>query len=75
MAKGLVCTRCGTTTPRPKTFTKGSIIVELFLWLMFLLPGLLYSVWRLSTRYRGCPACGSPELIPADSPRARALGR
>jgi len=46
-----------------KTYTKGSMGIELLLWLFFLLPGLLYSVWRLSTRYSGCPKCGYEYVI------------
>jgi hypothetical protein len=38
------------------------------------IPGAIYSVWRLSTRYEGCPSCLQPGMIPADSPLAvRAL--
>lgn len=35
----------------------GSSGVELLLWLFFLLPGLIYSVWRSSTRDYFCPQC------------------
>lgn len=71
MAREMYCPNCrGVGTP--KIITKGSIIIELFLWLMMLLPGLLYSLWRLSSRHRGCRFCGSPHMIPIDSPRAEA---
>ena len=69
-----VCTHCGTIA-EPKTYIKGNIIVELFLWLLFLLPGLIYSIWRLSSRYKGCPKCGAPNMIPQDSPMAKKLLR
>jgi len=70
----MFCPRCG-TTGIPKSFTKGSFGMELLLWLCFILPGLLYSVWRLSSRYKGCPACKAPGMIPADSPIAKAALR
>jgi hypothetical protein len=70
----MVCPQCG-TTGEPRTYTKGSILVELMLWFLFLLPGLLYSIWRLASRYRGCPACEAPNMIPSTSPRAAALLR
>ena len=60
---------------RPRLITRGSILVELVLWLCFLAPGLIYSIWRHTSRYTGCAACGSRELIPCDSPRAQQMGR
>jgi hypothetical protein len=68
----MVCTNCG-THGKPRTHTKGSLVIEIMAWLLFLVPGLLYSLWRLSSRYRGCPSCGAPNMIPEDSPRAMAL--
>ena len=43
---------------KAKKITKGSIGVEILLWLFFIIPGLIYSVWRVSSRYDGCPKCG-----------------
>jgi hypothetical protein len=71
-APPMVCMQCG-TPGRPRRYTKGSIIVELLLWLMMILPGFLYSLWRLSSRYDGCPTCGAPHMVPSGSPRAKAL--
>jgi hypothetical protein len=45
------------------------------LWLAFILPGLVYSVWRHNKRHDACPKCGSAALIPADSPKALAALR
>jgi hypothetical protein len=72
MASGpLYCKACG-ATGTGVTATPGSFFVELLLWLCFLIPGLIYSVWRLAGRKRVCRICGSDALIPADSPAARA---
>jgi hypothetical protein len=74
-AGNLYCTSCGATSGG-KSHTRGSILVEIALWLCFLLPGLIYSVWRLSTRQQVCAVCEAPGLIPISSPRARReLGR
>lgn len=62
-----LCTRCGTEC-RPEKITKGSFIIEIGLWLFFILPGLVYSIWRLATRYHGCPSCKSRDIIDRDSP-------
>lgn len=72
MAGGaLYCKACG-ATGTGVTATPGSFFVELLLWLCFLVPGLIYSVWRLAGRKRVCRICGSDALIPADSPAAKA---
>lgn len=67
--KAMFCSACGHEGPS-KQITKGSTGLELFLWLLFLLPGLVYSIWRHSSRASGCAACGSTALIPTDSPMA-----
>lgn len=68
----LICANCG-YQGKAKRITKGSIILEIVLWLMLLLPGLIYSIWRLASRYKGCPQCGAGHMIPVDSPKGREL--
>lgn len=53
--------------------TKGSLVIEIILWLLMILPGAIYTVWRLTTKAPACRECGSRELIPPDSPRALKL--
>jgi hypothetical protein len=65
------CQRCGTVAT-PTRRTKGSFLIEVFLWLMLLIPGLIYSLWRLTSKAWVCPKCGSEDIIPLDSPKARA---
>ena len=67
-----ICQTCGFEGYQ-KTFTKGSFIMELFLWLVFLFPGVIYSIWRLTSRYSGCPSCENNSMIPVDSPHGRKL--
>jgi hypothetical protein len=72
MSKNKVCATCG-TTGKTKVITKGSILIEIVLWLCFLIPGVIYSIWRHTTRVDGCRTCGSNELVPTDSPRGKEL--
>lgn len=65
------CTVCGTVA-RPATVTKGSMLMEIAMWLFFIVPGLIYSLWRLTTRHQACPACGAAAIVPLNSPAARA---
>lgn len=68
----LVCSNCG-TIGEPVTVTKGSFIVELFLWICLIVPGILYSLWRLTTRGKACRSCGSNNLVPLNSPVGKKL--
>lgn len=63
------CMNCGTDA-KPKTQTKGHFALELVLWLLFIVPGLIYSVWRLTSKKGVCPVCGSANIIPPQSPAA-----
>lgn len=65
----MYCKDCGTIAA-PATDTPGSILIELVLWLCFIIPGLIYSLWRHSRRHDVCAKCGSAHLIPPDSPLA-----
>lgn len=43
---------------KAKLYTQGSVLIELILWLCFIVPGLIYSIWRMTSgRYWGCPKC------------------
>ena len=64
-----LCTHC-LSEGNPKSHTKGSFLIELALWIMFIIPGVIYSLWRLTTRKQVCPVCLSPAMIPASSTRA-----
>lgn len=48
-------------------------MIEVILWLMFLVPGIIYSIWRLTSRHQACAMCGGTGLIPLDSPVGQRL--
>ncbi len=72
MAKLWVCTVCE-TADYPKRHTKGSFVIEVVLWLFLIVPGLIYSLWRLTTKGNVCKSCGSPNVVPFDSPAGRRI--
>ena len=75
MAKALmICRNCGMTS-EPKRVTPGSIWLEILLWLCAIVPGILYSTWRIVKRSNRCAGCGSADLVPADSPMGQKLAR
>lgn len=59
------CTQCHTHTNTAKM--KGNGWIELVLYLFYILPGVIYSIWRRSGKPNGCPTCGHAALIPAGS--------
>ncbi len=67
-----VCTQCG-FVGKPSQKAKGSGFIELVLWLAFLVPGIIYSIWRRSSPPQICTQCKSTAVIPVDSPRAKKI--
>jgi hypothetical protein len=37
------------------------------------LPGVIYSIWRLTTKATVCSACKADNLIPTGTPQGQAL--
>lgn len=66
----MFCTSCG-HIGKPKKKTPGSFFTELLLWILFIFPGLIYSIWRLTARKKVCSNCGHPTVIPENSPHAK----
>lgn len=67
-----ICTSCG-YVGKQTTIVKGNIGVEILLWLLFLLPGLIYSIWRSMSQYKACPKCKHSSMIPVDTPKGKQL--
>lgn len=65
----MYCTACGVEAPTASK-TRGSMAIEIFLWLCFIFPGVIYSLWRMSSRSQVCSSCGSSHVIPPESPLA-----
>jgi hypothetical protein len=65
-----ICTTCG-HKGATDTMTRGHLLIEIILWLCFIVPGLIYSIWRQSTKYEVCRQCEATTLISIDSPVAR----
>lgn len=57
------CTQCHNHTNNAKM--KGNGWIEAILYLFYILPGVIYSIWRRSPKPNGCPTCGHAALVPA----------
>jgi predicted RNA-binding Zn-ribbon protein involved in translation (DUF1610 family) len=65
------CPNCGTIGV-PQFRKSGSVFLEILLWLCGLVPGIIYSIWRASSKRFVCPKCEQVGVIPLDSPKAKA---
>lgn len=72
MKQQMICSNCGQISSG-KTTVRGSLALEIVLWFFLLIPGIIYSVWRSSSRHKTCPACGSTNLVPLDTPNGKRL--
>ena len=68
----LICSNCG-TVGTPKTVIKGSVLIEIVLWVCFIVPGIIYSIWRLTTRAKVCRSCGAKNMVPLNTPMGKKL--
>ena len=71
----IICLQCGSVSKRAVRTIQGSFLLECSLWLLFILPGIIYSVWRLTTKAKVCPTCSSREIVPLASPIGQKLQR
>jgi hypothetical protein len=68
----LICASC-LTIGRTRKITRGSFFIELILWCCLIIPGIIYSAWRLTTRRMACSVCKGTNLIPLSSPMGQRL--
>ena len=57
------CNSCHNFTPTG--LKKGNGWIELVLYLAYIVPGILYSIWRRSGTPNVCPLCRAASLVPA----------
>ena len=67
----MYCPECG-LFEQGLALPRGYLGMELLLWCCGLLPGLLYSVWRVRNPQRVCVSCHFAGIVPLDSPLALA---
>lgn len=66
-----ICVACE-SIGHPIKRIKGSLAVEIVMWLMFCAPGIIYSVWRMTSAEWVCKFCGHVP-IPVRTPRGTEL--
>lgn len=68
----LLCVNCG-FVGEPKKEIPGSIWITLILLCFYIIPGIVYEIWRNNATKHICPMCGSANLLPLDSPNAKKI--
>lgn len=71
-AKEEICPNCG-YKGKPKKLTKGTIWIEIVLWLFLIIPGVCYTLWRMTSKVLVCPQCKTAGMVTIDSPRGQKL--
>ena len=73
-AKKYVCMECGCQR-EPIDAKRGLLVIEIFMWLLYILPGVIYSIWRRVRKQQVCPKCRNPSVVLTSSSRAMGMMR
>jgi len=65
MQKAVCCTRCQ-SIGMERYLRNGSVHLGVLLLAVFIVPGVLYLLWHLSTGHWGCSTCGSRAIVPIE---------
>jgi len=68
--EGLFCLNCGYNGKMLRK-QQGSGLIELILWLLILIPGIIYSIWRGQKKIYTCPECKSNDIVGKDHIKAK----
>jgi hypothetical protein len=72
--KKYVCMECGCQRD-PIDVNRGLWVIEIFMWLLYILPGVIYSIWRRVRKQQVCPKCRNPSVVLTSSSRAMGMMR
>jgi len=68
----LICEKCG-FIGQPRQFEKLPPIGGCLLLFLFIIPGIIYFMFKSSSDWWGCPSCQAPNMIPVTSFRGGEL--
>ena len=67
-----ICPACG-YKGKAVLKLKGHVSVEIILWILLVIPGFIYSIWRHSAPRYGCPKCTSDKMFPLYTPEGQKI--
>ena len=68
----IFCRNCG-HFGEPERSNRGHVLISLLLLCTFIIPGIIYIVWRRSDPHLRCERCGSIDTVAHNSPYAAQL--
>jgi RNA polymerase subunit RPABC4/transcription elongation factor Spt4 len=63
----MICRNCG-HTGHPERRLKGHFLITVILLLCYIIPGIIYMIWRRAGVRDSCTKCGSENIVDAASP-------
>lgn len=70
----LICPQCGYIGQKER-FSRGNYKLEIFLWTMLFVPGVIYTLWRFFNEYYACPICKNQAMTPLNSPLGQKIAK
>jgi hypothetical protein len=67
-----LCTHCG-KRGYPVLAPRGHVFFEVILWVCYVVPGIIYSIWRRVRTKEVCPFCNHSSMVSSYSPKAKML--
>lgn len=69
-----LCMECGCQRD-PIDAKRGLLVIEVFMWLLYIIPGVIYSIWRRVRKQQVCSKCRNPSVVLTSSSRAMGIMR
>ena len=74
LSRKYICMECGCQRD-PIIAKRGFLVIEIFMWFLYILPGVIYSIWRRVRTQEVCPKCQTPSIVLMSSSRAMGMMR
>jgi len=62
LTKTYICMECSCQRD-PVWVNRGWLFIEIIMWLLYILPGVIYSIWRRVRKQQVCPNCLNPTMV------------
>lgn len=72
MRKEFICESCKHVGEVDGYDKRGNFWIETILWTIYMLPGIIYSIWRRTAKKR-CRNCHGRQLVAVDSKKGKKL--
>ncbi len=74
LSRKYICMECGCQRD-PIDAKRGLLAIEICMWLLYILPGVIYSIWRRVRKQQICSNCRNPSIELTSSSRVMKMMR